>query len=181
MKLVNKITLLGGVIIVAAVSVVGPGALIYVMTEFSGCCDDPVVRRIEAGSYDELVRQGIDRSLERVIPTSASGIKIEYNPGDLMGGASLRFRCYVERSSMEQYVLKWEGAWQLDSTMVNDSHNFSFAVMEPPRWGGDFWRNEHFPEKGAYWSYNKIYKNNGGVRCYYDVVRSLFYYESSSN
>jgi len=161
--------------------VLGPGLLVYAVTNIFGCCDDLAIKRFEVDSYNELERQGVIRSIDRIIPKAATEIKLEYAPGDLTGGSSLRFRCHVDKLSMRDFILKWNGSWQLESTMVNDSRDYSFAVMETPQWCGEFWQGEQFPSRGMYWSYNKIYKNNGGVRCYYDVEREVYYYEYFSN
>jgi len=172
---------LSAIVGLGIVSWLGPVLIVAVITRIGGCYDGAEVQRVEADRFADPKLDGSRKWLERYMPKSATSIKVENSPGEFMGGAFMRFRCCVEPEAMRAFIASKKEPWQFDSTMVNDSSDYSFVAMGPPRWNGEFWRNESFPSHGDYWSYNKIFKNGGGVRCYYDVLSKSYYYESSSN
>lgn len=184
-KVVRKIILslacaVGGIIVLLlAMPLLMSGVLIALGT-MSGC--------YEESAPEEVVSKLInceDRQfdwLKEYIPVESTDIKARRKQGDLLGGALIRIRCHVEPDAMRRFIEKGTFRYRFDSTMTNANPRYQQAVLEIPNWSGDFWENSSFPKRGGeFWSYNYIYDNNGGYRCYYDLTNKVFYYEWSSN
>ena len=171
-----------------------------------GCnAHDFEVQYVVANSFDDPRIEPAKDVLEDLIPPSATEIRAELHAGCFLGGAGQQVRCHVGPDAMRAFIKDKGWNFRYDSTMKNENEEYPDAHLGFCGYLNDFWdenesafpvpslalspdlaqvpirRKRPQPCSGRFWSYQYIYKNNGGYRLFYDVETETFYYDWSSN
>ena len=171
-----------------------------------GCnAHDFEVQYVIANSFDDPRIEPAKDVLEDLIPPSATEIRAELHAGCFLGGAGQQVRCHVGPDAMRAFIKDKGWNFRYDSTMKNENEEYPDAHLGFCGYLNDFWdenesafpvpslalspdlaqvpirRKRPQPCSGRFWSYQYIYKNNGGYRLFYDVETETFYYDWSSN